>query len=78
MNPITERPAWSTRRLSMTEREDSTGSSVDQPLTEGAGNSKSVMGRLLKALMLVIVAIGGGGVFGLYKKRVDVPAAEHS
>ena len=34
---------------------------------------KSAMWRLVKTLMLVVALIGGG-VFGLYKMRVDIPA----
>ena len=48
------------------------GSPIDQPLIENGGASKSVLGRLVRTLMLVAALIGGG-VFGLYKMRVDIP-----
>jgi membrane fusion protein (multidrug efflux system) len=47
-------------------------SSIDQQLIEQAGAKKSFVRRLVGALMLVAVVIGGG-VFGMYKMRVDVP-----
>ena len=59
------------------------GSPIDQGLIENqhviehAGAKRSVMGRLVRTLMLVAALIGGG-VFGLYKMRVDIPCAEHS
>ena len=45
---------------------------VDQRHIERRGAKKSVMRRLVKTLILVAVLIGGG-VFGLYKMRVDIP-----
>jgi membrane fusion protein (multidrug efflux system) len=49
------------------------GSSIDQPLIEQAGAKKSVIRRLVRTLLLGVALIGGG-VFGLYKMRVDIPA----
>jgi membrane fusion protein (multidrug efflux system) len=49
------------------------GSIIDQPLVEPAAATKSIMGKLLMALMLAALVLGGA-VFGLYKKRVDIPA----
>jgi membrane fusion protein, multidrug efflux system len=48
------------------------GSSIDQSLIDHAGANKSVMRRFVIALMIVVALIGGG-VFGLYKMRVDIP-----
>ena len=49
---------------------------IDQGLIEPAGANKSVMRRLVGALILVAVLICGG-IFGLYKMRVDIPATQH-
>jgi membrane fusion protein (multidrug efflux system) len=46
--------------------------SIDQRLIKRDGAKKSVMRRLVRTLMLVGVLIGGG-VFGLYKMRVNIP-----
>jgi len=48
--------------------ENPSESSIDQ-----AGRNGSVMGWLVKAMMLVVLVLGGV-VFGLYKMRVDIPA----
>ena len=45
----------------------------DQHIIEHAGAKRSVMGWLLGTLIL-IAALVSGGVFGLYKMRVDIPA----
>ena len=57
----------------MIDRGELNGSPIDQRLIEHAGANKSVMRRLVRTLMLVVALIGGG-VFGLYKMRVDIPA----
>ena len=58
----------------MIDRVQLNGSPIDQRLVEHAGAKKSsIMGRLVITLMLVAALIGGG-VFGLYKMRVDIPA----
>ena len=66
MNPISDESMVNETR-SMIERRPS-GSSIDH-----AGRNKSIMGRLVRILMLVVVVIGGV-VFVLYKMRVDIPA----
>ena len=48
-------------------------SSSDQPLIDDDGAKQSVLRRLVRTLLLGIVLIGGG-VFGLYKMRLDIPA----
>ncbi len=54
------------------------GSPIDQGRIEHAGAKKSsVTGRLVMALLLVAALIGGG-VFGLYKMRVDIPSLNTS
>ena len=72
MNPITESSMVNETLVDDRSRELN-GSSIDQRLIEHAGANKSIMGRLVMTLMLVAVLIGGG-VFGLYKMRVDIPA----
>jgi hypothetical protein len=42
------------------------GPSTDQPLVENAGGNKSIMGRLVKVLIVLAILIGGA-VFGLYR-----------
>jgi membrane fusion protein, multidrug efflux system len=49
------------------------GSSIDPPLNGHAGANTSVMRRLVKTFLMV-VALFGGAVFGLYKMRVDIPS----
>ena len=56
---------------------NSSGPSIDPPLIDDAGRNKSVVGLLVKILMLTVVVIGGV-VFGLYKMRVDIPALNTS
>jgi membrane fusion protein, multidrug efflux system len=54
------------------------GSPVDQSLVEQAGpNKASVLGRLVKSLMLV-AALVGGAILILYKMRVDIPSLNTS
>jgi membrane fusion protein (multidrug efflux system) len=72
MNPITETSMVDEPLVDDQSRELD-GSPIDQPLIEPAGANTSVMRRLVKTLMLVVALIGGG-VFGLYKMRVDIPA----
>ena len=50
-------------------------SSTDQPLIETAGANKSIMGLLVKTLIVLAILIGGA-VFGLYKMRVDIPGVD--
>ena len=71
MNPITESSMVNETLVDDRSRELD-GSSIDQRLIEHAGANKSVMRRLVTTLMLVVALIGGG-VFGLYKMRVDIP-----
>ena len=77
MNPVAESSMVNETLVDHRSRELN-GSSIDQGLIEHAGAKKSsVMGWLVKALMLV-AALFGGGVFGLYKMRVDIPALNTS
>ena len=71
MNPITESSMVNETLVDDRSRELD-GSSIDQRLIEHAGANISVMRRLVRTLMLV-VALFSGGVFGLYKMRVDIP-----
>ena len=57
----------------MIDRVSSTARPSTNLVTEHAGANKSIMGRLVSTLMLVAVLLGGG-VFGLYKMRVDIPS----
>jgi membrane fusion protein (multidrug efflux system) len=45
--------------------------------SDSTGRNRSIMGRLVRLLMLVVAVIGGL-IFGLYKKRVDIPALNTS
>ena len=72
MNPITESSTINETLVDDRSRELD-GSSVAQHPNEPAGAKKSIMGRLVRTLMLVVTLIGGA-VFGLYKMRVDIPA----
>ena len=75
MNPITE-SSMVNETLVDDRSGELNGSPIDQPLdehVEHAGANKSVMGRLVRTLMLVAALIGGA-VFGLYKMRVDIPS----
>ena len=72
MNPVTE-SSMVTEPLVDDRSSELNGSPIDQPLVEHAGAASLIMGRLLIALMLVALLFGGA-VFGLYKKRVDIPA----
>ena len=72
MNPITE-SSMVTESLVDDRASELNGSPIDQPLVEPAGATKSIMGRLVMALMLAAL-VCGGAVFGLYKMRVDIPA----
>ena len=72
MNPIAESSMVNETLVDHRSRELN-GSPIDQPLIEPAGANKSVMRRLVRTLMLVAALIGGA-VFGLYKMRVDIPA----
>ena len=71
MNPITESSMVNETLVHGPLRELD-GSSTDEPLIEDAGANKSTMRRLARTLMLVVALISGG-VFGLYKMRVDIP-----
>src|ERR1700733_5074817 len=71
MNPIHE-PSMVNETLVDDRPRERNGSSVDPRLIEPAGANKSVVRWLVGALMLVVVLICGG-VFGLYKMRVDIP-----
>jgi membrane fusion protein, multidrug efflux system len=72
MNAITESSTVNETLVADRSREYD-GSSIDQRLIEeDAGANISVMRRLVRTLML-FVALIGGGVFGLYKMRVDIP-----
>ena len=50
-------------------------SSIDQQIINDDGAKQSILGRLVRTLLLSVVLIGGG-VFGLYKMRVDIPALQ--
>jgi membrane fusion protein (multidrug efflux system) len=71
MNPITESSMVNETMVDDRSKELD-GSSIDQRLIEHAGANKSVMRRLVRTSMLVAALISGG-VFGLYKLRVDIP-----
>lgn len=72
MNPINESGMVSEPLVDDRSKELD-GSPIDQPLVEPAGANESVVRRLVRTLTLVVALIGGG-VFALYKMRVDVPA----
>ncbi len=76
MNPVAESSMVNETLVDHRSRELN-GSPIDQGLIEHAGANKSVMGRLVKTLMLV-AALFGGAIFGLYKMRVDIPALNTS
>ena len=72
---------WSMKRWSRIDRRSPDRPAVDPrpvvPRPVGpAQPKKSLVGRLLRSLMLTAVLVGGV-VFGLYKMRVEHPAAEH-
>jgi membrane fusion protein (multidrug efflux system) len=71
MNPITVSGMVNETLVDDRSRELN-GSPVDQPLVDHAGATKSVLQRLVRTLMLVAGLICGG-VFGLYKMRMDIP-----
>ena len=71
MNPISE-ATMVNETLAGHRSRDLDGSSIDPRLIEHAGANKSVMRQLMRSLLLVAALIGGG-LFGLYKMRVDVP-----
>jgi membrane fusion protein, multidrug efflux system len=72
MNPIAESSKVNEASVGDEVRELD-GSPIDQRDVEQPGANKSVIRSLMKTLML-IVALIGGAVFGLYKMRVDIPA----
>ena len=73
MNPITESSMVNETLVDDRSRELN-GSPIDQGLRLNMLEPiMSVMRRLVRALMLVAALIGGG-VFGLYKMRVDIPS----
>jgi multidrug efflux pump subunit AcrA (membrane-fusion protein) len=71
MNPMTE-SSMVTEPLVDDRSRELNGSPIDPQLSEHAGANKSVVRRLVRALMWGAVLLGGV-VFGLYKKRVDIP-----
>jgi membrane fusion protein, multidrug efflux system len=71
MNPITESSMVNETLVDDRSREVN-GSAIDQRLIEHAGANQSVLRQLVRSLMLV-AALFCGGVFGLYKMRVDIP-----
>ena len=71
MNPITESGMFNETLVDDRSRELD-GPSIDQRLIRHAGADKSVVGRLVRILMLVAVVIVGG-VFVLYKMSLDIP-----
>ena len=77
MNPITESSMVNETLVDHRSQASSTARPSTNVSVEHAGAKKSVMGRLVIALMLVAALIGGG-VFGLYKMRVDIPALNTS
>ena len=72
MNPITDESVVDETMVA-DRAENPSRPSIDHSLNDGAGRNGSVIGWLVKALMLVVVVLGGV-VFGLYKMRVDIPA----
>ena len=72
MNPNTE-PSIVNEMLVDDRARELDASSIDQHLIDNAGAKQSVLRRLVRTLLLGVVLIGGG-VFGLYKMRVDIPA----
>ena len=72
MNPVAE-SGMVNEALVDDRASEENGSSIDQPLVEPAGATNSVMGWLVKTLMVVAVLFCGV-VFGLYKMRVEIPA----
>jgi membrane fusion protein (multidrug efflux system) len=71
MNTLVDQPMVNETMVAV-RAESSPASSTDHP-----GRRKSAMRGLLGALVLV-VAVLGGVVFGLYKFRVDIPALKTS
>jgi membrane fusion protein (multidrug efflux system) len=77
MNPIAE-PGMVNETLVDHRSRELNGTPIDRGLVEHAAAKKSsIMGRLVGALMLVAVLIGGA-IFGLYKARVDIPSLNTS
>jgi membrane fusion protein, multidrug efflux system len=74
MNPITDE-SMVNETVVDDRAENTSGPPIDPSLIDDAGRNKSVMGRLVRTLMLVVAVIGGV-VFGLYKMRVDIPALD--
>jgi membrane fusion protein, multidrug efflux system len=72
MNPLTE-TSMVNETLVDARSSELNGSPIDQNLMENAGANKSFM-RLLVRSLLLVAALFGGVVFGLYKMRVDIPA----
>jgi membrane fusion protein, multidrug efflux system len=72
MSPVTESTLVNEALVDDRSRELD-GSSIDPRVMERAGAVKSVMRRLVLTLMLVAAMIGAG-LFGLYKARVEIPA----
>ncbi len=78
MNPVTE-SSMVTEPLVDDRSSELNGSPIDRPLVEHAEPNelaepnKSIMGRLVGALMILAVVFCGV-VFGLYKMRVEIPA----
>ena len=72
MNPATESSVVNETLVDDRSRELN-GSSIDQPVTEDGAPNKSIMGRLVGAL-IVLALLFCGVVFGLWKKRVEIPA----
>jgi membrane fusion protein (multidrug efflux system) len=80
MNPVAESSMVNETLVDHRSRELN-GSSIDRRLIEHAGAKKPVKRRLVRTLMLfaaLIAALIGGGVFGLYKMRVDIPSLNTS
>jgi membrane fusion protein (multidrug efflux system) len=72
MNPNNE-PSMVNEPVVDDRRRELDGSPIDPHVSEHAGAKRSVLGRLVRALLLVVAVIGGV-VFGLYKMRVEIPA----
>ncbi len=79
MNPVAESSMVNETLVDHRSRElNGSSIAIDRGLIEHAGAKKSsIMGRLVRTLMLVAALIGGA-IFGLYKMRVDIPSLNTS
>jgi membrane fusion protein, multidrug efflux system len=76
MNPITD-GNMDNQPVAHDQAANSSGPPVDQPLIDDPGRNKSIVGLLVKTLVMTVVLIGSV-VLVLYKMRVDIPALNTS